>query len=195
MPPQLEQRGVTIQTEIEYRVGQYFVLAVNVLQIDWILLMDHTQKMLARRRTKWIRDQRMRLEKDSLVEKVGKDRWKNKYGRDGGGGGKKKTRNKKKSFHEFLVAIRRRFPSRNEVVAHFLTLMNRLHFIIAIPLLHLCYSLFFKYAVDKYILTVVTDGMFDFLLSGPCLLLPVRISLVSFHLVPSFTICQYFRYI
>ena len=39
MEPQLKPRGVTIQTIIEYREGQYFVLAVNILKIDWILLM------------------------------------------------------------------------------------------------------------------------------------------------------------
>ena len=145
MAPQLELRGVTIHTEIEYRAGPYFVLAVNVLEIDWILLMDHTRKMLVRQRRKWTRDQRIRKERSSTHVRSGAD------------GSKKK---KKKKLEHYLVSIRYHFPSRNEIVGQILAFMNRLHFIFAIPLLHIFYSIpFVSYAVNKFILTVVTDGM------------------------------------
>merc|ERR1712194_886733 len=39
MEPQLKPCGVTIQTVIEYRDGRYFVLAVNIIDVDWLLLM------------------------------------------------------------------------------------------------------------------------------------------------------------
>lgn len=146
MGPQLELRGVTIQTEIEYRVGQFFVLAVNVLQIDWILLMDYTTKQMARRRRRWIRDQG---EKQSSALAVGNS-------------DEKSGESKKRTLKELLVAAQHWFPSRNEVVMQVLTFMNRFHFIISLPLLHVFYKLFFKYAVNKYILAVVTDDIFRY---------------------------------
>ena len=39
MGPSLLSRGVKIQTDIEYREGAYFVLAVNIRSIDWKLLL------------------------------------------------------------------------------------------------------------------------------------------------------------
>lgn len=35
LSPRLKRRGVDIETEIEYRVGPYFVLAVNVRRVHW----------------------------------------------------------------------------------------------------------------------------------------------------------------
>eukprot|EP00804_Cyclotella_cryptica_P021637 CCRYP_020652-RB/>CCRYP_020652-RB protein AED:0.16 eAED:0.16 QI:30/1/1/1/1/0.66/3/1861/1013 len=149
MGPQLQQRGVTIQTDIEYRSGQYFVLAVNVLHIDWILLMDYTAKQLTRRRRRWIKEQGMKEHKSlSLVATSAPIK----------GASKKKRR----TVRELLLAARMRFPSRNEVVAQFLAFMNRFHFVVSLPLLNILYYLFFKYAVDKFILANVTDDIFRY---------------------------------
>jgi hypothetical protein len=149
MGPQLKLRGVEIQTEIEYRSGQYFVLAVNVLHIDWILLFDHTSKQLARGRRRWIKEQRLK-EKGSLVIAASAP-------------AAKETKKKRRNFRQLLRAARMRFPSRNEVVAQFLAFMNHFHFIISLPMVNILYYwLFCKYMVDKYILTVVTDDIFRY---------------------------------
>eukprot|EP00557_Chaetoceros_sp_GSL56_P002126 CAMPEP_0176500110 /NCGR_PEP_ID=MMETSP0200_2-20121128/13338_1 /TAXON_ID=947934 /ORGANISM="Chaetoceros sp., Strain GSL56" /LENGTH=611 /DNA_ID=CAMNT_0017898679 /DNA_START=804 /DNA_END=2640 /DNA_ORIENTATION=+ len=52
-PLQLKQFGAEINTEIEYRKGAYFVLSVNVLSIDWIILMKHFQASAKKRRDLW----------------------------------------------------------------------------------------------------------------------------------------------
>ena len=144
--PQLQLRGVTIQTEIEYRSGQYFVLAVNVLHIDWRLLFDHTAKQLARRRKKWlnVRQKRFSVIGSSVTAK-------------------EIPKKRRRPFREILLATRSRFPSRNEVVAQFLAFMNQLHFIISLPLINILYYFLFKYIVDFYILTVVTDDIFRYI--------------------------------
>lgn len=52
-PLQLKQFGAEINTEIEYRKGAYFVLSVNILSIDWIILMKHFQASAKKRRDLW----------------------------------------------------------------------------------------------------------------------------------------------
>ena len=147
--PQLQLRGVTIQTEIEYRSGQYFVLAVNVLHIDWIQLFDHTAKQLARGRRKWLKEKKLREQhRPSVVAASVKAR--------------ETPKKRRRTLKEVLIAARMRFPSRNEFVAQFLALMNKLHFMISLPLINILYFFFCKYMVDKYILTVVTDDIFRY---------------------------------
>lgn len=51
--PRLKRRGVSIETEIEYRVGPYFVLAVNIQSIDWRKLIRATHREVAQRTAKW----------------------------------------------------------------------------------------------------------------------------------------------
>mmetsp|Transcript_1092 Transcript_1092/g.1995 ORF Transcript_1092/g.1995 Transcript_1092/m.1995 type:complete len:776 (-) Transcript_1092:1102-3429(-) len=141
MEPQLKPRGVTIQTVIEYREGQYFVLAVNILGIDWIPLM------------KWVAEQHVTNPNVAL----GQSRKDNSPGSSPG------AKKKKKTMHDmvktFLVEMRRRFPSRNEVVAYFLFFVyRRIHVFVAVPLLRICYFIFLRYGVNKFILNAVTDG-------------------------------------
>lgn len=49
LTPRLKRRGVEIETEIEYRVGPYFVLAVNIKHIDWWKLIRATRRDVERR--------------------------------------------------------------------------------------------------------------------------------------------------
>ena len=51
----MKRRGVFIESEIEYRVGPYFVLAVNVLSVDWTRLLKITYRDVLDRRLKWIK--------------------------------------------------------------------------------------------------------------------------------------------
>jgi len=122
---------------IEYRESQYFVLAVNIIEIDWILLM------------KWVALQQVEIA--SL-------RKRHSFGWGDDPNAKKKEKTIQKKVQDVLVKIRRRFPSRNEVVASFLLFMAAAPAIIANPLLRILYFLFIRYAVDKFILNAVTDG-------------------------------------
>ncbi len=148
MGPQLEIRGVSIHTEIEYRVGPYFVLAVNVLDVDWMVLMEHTHNMVLKQRRQRAKDQRIRKANNaSIGNGISEDIAKKKKG---------------KTVKQRIFQIRQIFPSWNEIVAQILAFMHRLHFLLTLPLLHTFY--FFppiKYLVNRFILAVVTDGMFE----------------------------------
>jgi hypothetical protein len=148
--PRLEQRGVSIQADIEYRTGPFFVIACEVNNIDWILLMEHTANQWTKQKREWIRDQRVR-------ERVAASEKHEENINDAG----KKTK-KKRSVPELLIGIRRRFPSRNEVIAYLLASFYQLHFFVSLPILQLLYALGLKYAVDKYILRVVSDDIFRY---------------------------------
>jgi hypothetical protein len=56
LTPRLKRRGVTIETEIEYRVGPYFVLAVNIKTIDWWKLIKATYRDVEQRKARWAKD-------------------------------------------------------------------------------------------------------------------------------------------
>jgi hypothetical protein len=58
LTPKLKRRGVTIETEIEYRVGPYFVLAVNIKTIDWWKLIKATHKDSVQRQVRWEKERR-----------------------------------------------------------------------------------------------------------------------------------------
>ena len=148
--PRLEQRGVSIQTDIEYRTGPFFVIAVEVNNIDWMLLMEHTANQWARQKREWIRDQRVR-ESVAASEK-----------HEGNNEEADKKTTKKRSVPELLIAIRRYFPSRNEVIAYLLASFYQLHFFISLPILQVLYALGLKDPVDKYILRVVSDDIFRY---------------------------------
>mmetsp|Transcript_1985 Transcript_1985/g.5493 ORF Transcript_1985/g.5493 Transcript_1985/m.5493 type:complete len:415 (-) Transcript_1985:19-1263(-) len=68
-PPRLKRHGITIESEIEYRVGPFFVLAVNIKRIDWRRFIKSTHRDVVERRNKWQRKQ----EQDELggKEQVG----------------------------------------------------------------------------------------------------------------------------
>ena len=44
---------IEINTEIEYRKGAFFILSVNVLSIDWIILMKYFHKLAKKRKEAW----------------------------------------------------------------------------------------------------------------------------------------------
>lgn len=52
-PAQLRRFGAEINTEIEYRKGAFFILSVNVLSIDWIILMKYFHKLAKKRKEAW----------------------------------------------------------------------------------------------------------------------------------------------
>lgn len=50
-PVQLKQIGVSVEADIEFRKGSFFILSVNILSINWITLMRHCYQGLHSRRT------------------------------------------------------------------------------------------------------------------------------------------------
>jgi hypothetical protein len=53
LTPRLKRRGVIIDTEIEYRVGPYFVLAVNVKKVDWRRLVKAAHRDVEEAKSRW----------------------------------------------------------------------------------------------------------------------------------------------
>lgn len=115
LTPRLKRRGVTIGTEIEYRVGGYFVLAVNINTIDWARLVRTSNRDLRSRKAKWKRDGR---HEDEEEERSG--RW---------------------HVVVVLAAFFRRLLSlsRYDVVDQVLSFLYRFHWIIYLPLCKLAY--------------------------------------------------------
>ena len=140
--PQLKPRGVDIQAVVEYREGQYFVLAVNILEIDWVRLMAWVQQC---------HEVQPNLSLGMSLSRRG-------TGENPTDEKKKKKDTIQKSAKTFLIQLRQRFPSRNEVVAYYLFFMNQVHVLIAVPLMQFLYILGLRYAVNKFILNAVTDG-------------------------------------
>ena len=132
MEPQLKPRGVTIQTDIEYREGPYFVLAVNIVDVDWLLLM------------KWVAERDFVAALSHTIKE------------------KQEKKTLRQFVQAFLARLRLRFPSRDEVVAWFLVLLHRrVPAVIAVSILRICYMLFMSYAVNKFILSSISSGKSD----------------------------------
>lgn len=143
MEPQLKHRGVSILASIEYREGQYFVLAVNILEIDFQLLMT------------WVAKQQQTHPNLALGQSR---RWQGDATQ-----AKKKKQTIQYRIKAFLTNMRQRFPSRNEVIQSILFYMYRMQHVsvlglLVVPILQMSYFLFLKYAVDKFVLNAVTDG-------------------------------------
>lgn len=141
--PQLRRRGVLIETEIEYRVGPYFVLAVNVKSINWIRLMKFTHRDVAIRRRKWAKQ---REERRGHIA--------NDPGHENSGGSNQETR--LQSFTRNCNGILH--ASEVEIVAWCLSWLYHLHWIISIPICWISYHTFLRSTMRRYVLTTVTDG-------------------------------------
>lgn len=138
MAPQLKRRGVKIETEIEYRVGPYFVLAVNIKSIDFTKLIKYSHRLVARRKKEWEenQDRRDELQKDLAHEDDGA------------------TKESQGVFHW----VRKMWSlTRIEFLAQFLAWMYYFHWIIHVPICWLV-SLFSQTTIRKYILSTVADG-------------------------------------
>lgn len=131
--PRLKRRGVFIETEIEYRVGAYFVLACNVLRVDWRRLVKMTNRDVSERRAKW--------QKESMAEDE-KEGHKRAYG----------------PLMSFLRLLR---MTKVELLAQFLALLYQYtHWIIYTPICSCLYHLFIGDLFRTYFLTSVTDGAY-----------------------------------
>ena len=129
----LKRRGVFIESEIEYRVGPYFVLAVNVLSVDWHRLVKMTYKDAVDRRAKWMKT----TESDDAKEGVTR-----RYG-------------------PFASLIRLFKMTSIEVLAGVLAALYHTHWIIYTPICWFLYRFLIGEIFRKYFLSSVTDGKCD----------------------------------
>lgn len=130
LTPRLKRRGVFIETEIEYRVGPYFVLAVNVLRVDWRRLLKMTNRDVAERSAKWKRVAESEDAKEGVTRRYG----------------------------PFASFIRLTKMTRMEILAQFLAWMYFTHWAVYTPVCWLLYRFLIGETFRKYFLTSVTDG-------------------------------------
>uniref|UniRef100_A0A7S2V8H4 C2H2-type domain-containing protein n=1 Tax=Entomoneis paludosa TaxID=265537 RepID=A0A7S2V8H4_9STRA len=143
LTPRLKRKGVMIETEIEYRVGPYFVLAVNIINIDWRRLLKATHRDVEARNTRW--------KQAKAVEKEGS-------------GDDKKEEKKQPSafaqFREYLMQVSK--LTQHDVVATMLAILYRTHWLFYQPICILCYYTFFGSAIRHFILSSVADDIFNY---------------------------------
>lgn len=146
MAPQLKRRGVIIETEIEYRVGPYFVLAVNVKSIEWSKLIKYSNRLVTKRYHQWVEQQARR---DELREELATEEGQPTKNQLVGG-----VRGMYRSFRSLFLM------TKIECLAQFLAWMYYVHWTISTPLCMILYKFFSRSTVTKYILTSVADGKF-----------------------------------
>jgi VAD1 Analog of StAR-related lipid transfer domain len=112
---------VTIGTEIEYRVGGYFVLAVNINTIDWARLIKTNNRDLKARKAKWRKDSSNKQHDDASDEHA---------------------KSQLSGLITFLMAMYRRVVSlsKYDFIDHMLAWMFYLHWIVYLPICKLAYK-------------------------------------------------------
>lgn len=131
------RRGVTIETEIEYRVGPYFVLAVNIKTIDWWKLIKTTRKDTLLRQARWEKERR----KTGHVDR----------------GGKVKAAFSRSRWN-FLQGY---FTLSNfDMIERTLALLYFVHWSIYLPICWFFYYLVMGPALRHFILATVADEIF-----------------------------------
>jgi hypothetical protein len=144
MAPQLKPRGVSVETEIEYRVGPYFIIAVNVLSVSWIMFMKFSYKDNRLRKQKWAQEQsrREKLREGTAEEGKATD-----------------AEEEPSKLKRALQSIQRlRKWTLFDIIANSLALLHHLPWIISLPICWSMYHVFLRKTMRKYILNTVTDG-------------------------------------
>eukprot|EP00978_Attheya_sp_CCMP212_P000338 scaffold687_cov44-Attheya_sp.AAC.1 len=152
LEPQLRLRGVAIQTEIEYRVGSFFVLSVNVTSIDWILLMEHTHNELALRKRRWEEHRRRKL---TLLQNLSASMLLQKKEDD-----EDDDESRMKLLKHKINTLRS--VTGDQAVQQMLAWLHKLHWIISVPFCTFWYYVCLRTTVRKYILASVTDDIFKY---------------------------------
>jgi hypothetical protein len=130
LTPRLKRRGIFIETEIEYRVGAYFVLAVNVLRVDWRRLVKMTHGDVTERRAKWIKESEAEDAKEGV-----------------------------KRFYGPLSSLIRLSRMTNiEILGQFISTLYYFHWTIYTPICLFLYHFVMGEMFRKYFLSSVTDG-------------------------------------
>ena len=147
LTPRLRRRGVKIETAIEYRIGPYFVIAINITQINWGRLVQATFKEVTRRKQKW-KEEEDNDEVDGEAEDKEVATW--------------RERVQEWPFirycTECFVQIRR--LTRFELIAQLLAWCHHLHWVLYQPILIALYATFLGHAIRQFILSSVADEIF-----------------------------------
>jgi Tfp pilus assembly protein PilZ len=132
LTPRLKRRGVFIETEIEYRLGAYFVLAVNVLRVDWRRLVKMTHRDVTERRVKWIKDSESEDAKEGVTRYYG----------------------------SIASLIRLSRMTSVEMLAQFISILFHTHWAIFTPICMFLYHFGLGEMFRRYFLSSVTDGKY-----------------------------------
>ena len=143
-PVQLKQIGVSVEADIEFRKGSFFILSVNILSINWIILMRHCYQGLHSRTTlkksgvdaAKIRQSRVTLSRTFTVMDT----------------------SSAKTFCQCF--IQKMFTI--ELLEHLLSMLYILHWTISLPFCTIFYY-FAKNLVNRFILIAATDDVFQYI--------------------------------
>lgn len=133
LTPRLKRRGVSIETEIEYRVGPYFVLGVNVQKVDWKRLVRAAHRDVAETNSTWRRE---RLEED--------------------GENRERPRGVVMSFFQICYDLSK--LTKFEVLAQVLAWCYYLHWTFYTPFFFVLYHTIMGELFRNYFLATVSDG-------------------------------------
>lgn len=129
--------SVTIESEIEYRVGPYFVLAVNITSIDWLRLIKATHRDAAVRKARW--------ENELLTNAADSEEDEEDRG----------VLRKWKDHFERL----RDMPV-NDILEMIFSRMYHLHWVVYLPICYIAYYTVLGSSIRHFILSSVTDEIF-----------------------------------
>jgi hypothetical protein len=143
-PVQLKQIGVNVEADIEFRKGSFFILSVNILSINWPILMRHCYQGLHSRKT---------------VQKSGVEAAKLRQGRV----------NLSRSFTSMDTSSAKTFCQcfiqklfTFELLEHLLSMLYVLHWTISLTFCTIFYY-FAKNLVNRFILIAATDDVFQYI--------------------------------
>ena len=134
LTPRLKRRGVTIETEIEYRIGPYFVLAVNVKKVEWRRLVKAAFRDVSEAKNRWILEQEERNDEENKPVAA-------------------------KPHRSFLVSMYGLTKmTKFEAMAQFLAWCYHFHWAFYTPICFLLYHSFLGELFRRYFLATVSDG-------------------------------------
>jgi len=131
----LKRSGVEIETDIEYRKGPYFILSVNVVVIDWIVMLNYINDEMRKRKDVWSQSPSSKTanENEQVAERK---RW-------------------RLDLNSFRM-------TKLEVLEQVLAWLYHLNWTISVPLCCLFYNYFLKCTINRLVLTSVTGDFFEF---------------------------------
>ena len=150
MKPQLKERGIDIEAEIEYQQGAFFIVSVNIKSIDWLLFMRFIHFQLLANHLKRRQKQHQRTD-DSGSSSVSSS----KSIRRSSFSVPSKT---KKGLLPLLNYRRKIFPTVFEAIAYALYYLYYFPWFISLLVCLVSYHTFCKELIHKFIIHSVTDG-------------------------------------
>ena len=150
MKPQLKERGIEIEAEIEYHQGAFFILAVNIKSIDWLLFIRFTHfQVIANNLKRRQKQQQVRTGERSSTVPLNKSITRSSF--------TVPSATKRKSFLSRL-SFPKIFPTIFEGIGFVLHYLYYFPWFISLPICILSYHTFYKELIHKFIIHSVTDG-------------------------------------